>query len=384
VSFDLDFRGRQILLPESRPLRGRLASGALTATGVAEWGLEGLKRYDLRARLQDFQFRDVPEGFELRGTADATLTGTDQGGRLKGSLEARNLLYRADVKLTDVLLASATGGTLAGAMYDPDDPLRLIELDLDLKLVEPWQFDTNLLKLQGRPTGPFKVLGTLAQPGLKGTMEFVPGGRITNLLPAGDVVLERGSIDFKDPRTFNPVLNLLGRVDVPPFVVNLGIQGSLDQLTFSPTSTPSLRQDEIVAILVDPGLAATVGTLGSTSTGAAVNYGLASAGSGLLSTLAIAGFQEQLRQTFNLDRVSFSLRPGTGSPETSFTVGTSLNLLGRRTPVVVTHRTSGEVVTLSGQLEWRFGNFVLQLGASRTGTTGVNPSGEMRWTWSPR
>lgn len=384
VSFSLIFRDRTILLPEERPLMGRLALGTLSAFGRADWDLTGLKSYDLKARLHDFQFRDVPEGFELQGSADANLTGNDRGGKLKGTLDARNLLYRADVKLTDVLLASAMGGTLSGPLFDPEDPLRLIELDLDLRLAEPWQFDTNLLKLQGRPTGPFKVLGTLAQPGLRGTMEFLPGGRITNLLPAGDVVLERGSIDFKDPRTFNPVLNLLGRVDVPPFAVNLGIQGSLDQLTFSPTSTPSLRQDEIVAILVDPGLAATVGSIGSSAAGTAAHYGLASAGSGILSTLAIAGFQEQLRQTFNLDRVSFALRPGTGSPEMAFTVGKSVDLFGRRTPVVVTHRRAGEVVTLSGQLEWRFGNFVLQMGASRTGTTGVNPSGEVRWTWSPR
>ncbi len=384
VSFSLDFQDHSILLHEQRPLKGRLALGNFKAFGRADWDLTGLRGYDLKARLQDFQFRDVPEGFELMGSADATLTGNDRGGKLKGTLDARSLLYRADVKLTDVLLASATGGTLGGPAFDPDDPLRLIELDLDLRLAEPWQFDTNLLKLQGRPTGPFKVLGTLAQPGLRGTMEFLPGGRITNLLPAGDVVLERGSIDFKDPRTFNPVLNLLGRVDVPPFVVNLGIQGSLDRLTFSPTSTPSLRQDEIVAILVDPGLAATVGSIGGTAAGTAAHYGLASAGSGILSTLGIAGFQEQLRQTFNLDRVSFTLRPGTGSPEMAFTVGKSVDLFGRRTPVVVTHRRAGETVTLGGQLEWRFGNFVLQLGASQTGNSGLNPSGEMRWTWSPR
>ena len=37
------------------------------------------------------------------------------------------------------------------------------ELDLDLKLNQPWRFDTNLLKLEEIPQGPFKVMGTLAQ-----------------------------------------------------------------------------------------------------------------------------------------------------------------------------------------------------------------------------
>jgi hypothetical protein len=384
VSLSLRFDGRTVRIPEETPLQGRLASGALKAFGTATWAPGGLATYDLRARLQDFQFRDIPEGFDLQGTVDATLKGGNEGGLLKGTLDAKHMRYRADVHLSDLIMATALGGPLAGNALDPDDPLRTIDLDLDLRLGEPWEFDTNLLKLQGRPYGTFKVMGTLSQPGLKGAMEFLPGGRLTNLLPAGDIVVERGSIDFKDPRLFNPILNVHGRVDVPPFAVNLGIQGSLDQLTFNPTSTPSLRQEEIVAILIDPALAPTVGNLSGSAASTAAHYGLANTGTGLLSSLAIAGFQEQLRQAFSLDRVNFALRPGTGSPETTVTLGKTFDLLGRRTPLVLTHRRAGGVVTLSSQLEWRFGDFVLQLGASQSGTTGVNPSGEVRYTWSPR
>jgi len=322
----------------------------------------------------------------LYGNLEAVLQGTkEEGGVLSGTIRARHMLYQADINLRDLILASAMGGSSSLLDYDPNDPLAHIDLDLDLVLSQPWEFDTNLLKLQGRPMGTFKILGTLAEPGLKGKMDILPGGRLTNLLPAGDVVLERGTIEWTNPQVRYPNLDLQGRVDVPPYVVNLGIRGNLDGLEMKQTSTPSLRQDEITAILIDPSLAPTIGSMSGPTSQTAINNGLANTGSGLETTLALANFQETLRRTLNLDRVSVAWRTGsgTGTPETSITIGKSINLFGHRTPVVLTHQQSGETTTLSGQMEWRFGNFVLLLGVSQSGTNGVAPSGEIRHTWSP-
>lgn len=386
LSFRLVFRGRELALEPSAPLEGILAQGRLSASGRAAWGAGGITGYDLSARLKGFELRDLPEGFELQGDLDASLRGDGSQGLLKGTLTAERMRYQADLNLRELILANALGGTSFGAGLDPEDPLGRIALDLDLVLKQPWEFDTNLLKLQGQPTGNFKVAGTLLKPGLKGRMDLVPGGRLTNLLPAGDVVLERGSIDFQDPRTLNPFLDLQGRVDVPPYLVDLQIRGTLDALDMRPSSTPSLRRDEITAILIDPSLASSVGSgTGNTAVQSAATSGLARMGGGLLTSLVLADFQERVRKAFNLDRVNVAWRTGTaGSYETSVTLGKTLNLWERRVPLVFTHRTTADVVTLSGQVEWRIGNFVLQLGASQSGATGLNPSGEIRHTWSPR
>ncbi len=384
VDFKVSFRDREFWIPQESPLRGTLAQGDLTAWGRATWQPGALRDYALETRLSGFQFRDIPEGFELQGSLAASLAGNDrEGGRLTGRLDVDHMLYQADLDLADLILAGALGGSSSGLGLDPDDPLSRIELDLDLHLNAPWQFETNLLKLQGRPVGSFKVLGTAAHPGLKGKMDFIPGGRLTNLLPAGDIVLERGSIDFTDPRVFNPILNLQGRVDVSPYVVNLAITGSLNQLNMNPTSTPSLRQDEIVAILIDPSSASTIGTASGTSSQSAMSYGLAGTTSGLLTSLTIAGFQERVRRLFSLDRVNVSLRPSsTGTAETSVTLGKSLDLLGGA-PLLFRYQKSGNDVTTSGQVEWRIGNLVLQLGASSSSTNGLSPAGEIRHTWTP-
>ncbi|HEX4846228.1 MAG TPA: translocation/assembly module TamB domain-containing protein, partial [Geothrix sp.] len=318
----------------------------------------------------------------------ATLEGDEEGGLLQGRLRADRLTYQTEVKLTDLILRSALSDSGGLVGLDLDDPLDRIRLDLDLDLRSPWSFDTNLLKLEGRPDGPFQVVGTLAHPVPKGTMIFQPGGRITNFFPAGDMVVNQGSLAFSESRPLDPVINLQGSVSsIPGYTVNLDIHGTLSTLSFVPTSTPSLRQDEIVAILINPANVANVGTAGASSgvTQGAITSGLASAGSGLISTLAFAPFQEQLRRTLGLDRVNVAVRTTSlGTTETEVTLGKSVNLLGQRSAFVVSHKKSGELSITSGQVEWRFGGLILQLGASKGGSAGINPSGEIRHTWSPK
>jgi hypothetical protein len=381
-------KDRTITIPEDLPVRGTLAHGDLRLTGGMSWQLGGIESYALKASLGGFQLRDMPDGLDLQGSLQANLEGTDTGGVLKGKLRADRLSYQTEVKLADLILRSALSdtGTLTG--LDLDDPLDRIRLDLDLTLQSPWTFDTNLLKLEGRTEGPFQVVGTLSHPVPKGTLVFQPGGRLTNIFPAGDMVVDRGSLAFSEARALDPLIAIQGSVtSIPGYTVNLDIRGTLSNLTIIPTSTPSLRQDEIMAILINPGSVASVGTAGATSgaTQGALSSGLASASTGLLSTLAFAPLQDQLRRTLGLDRVSVALRPTTqGTTETEVTFGKSISLLGQRSAVVVSHKKTGELAITSGQVEWRFGGFVLQLGASKGGDVGLSPSGEIRHTWSPK
>jgi len=381
-------KNRTLAIPEDKPLHGTLAHGELLASGAMTWRLGGLDAYALKASLSNFQLRDVPDGLDLQGSLQATLEGTEDSGLLKGQLQADRLSYHAEVKLADLILRSALSDSgIAG--LDLDDPLDRIRLDLDLDMRTPWSFDTNLMKLEGHTAGPFQILGTLGHPVPKGTMLFQPGGRVTNIFPAGDMVVDRGSLVFTESRPMDPLINLQGSVSsIPGYTVNLDIRGTLSNLAIVPSSTPSLRQDEIVAILINPGNVANVGTVGASSgaTQGAITSGLAGASSGLLvSNLLFTPLQEQLRRTLGLDRVNVAVRTTSlGTTETEFTMGKSLNLLGQRSALVGSHKKSGELSITSGQVEWRFGGYILQLGFSKAGSSGVNPSGEIRHTWSPK
>jgi hypothetical protein len=380
-------KDRTLTIAEADPMRGTFADGTLKASGTATWRIGGVDAYAFKASLGNFQLRNVPEGLDLRGSLQATLEGTEDGGLLKGKLEADHLGYQTEVKLSDLILRSALrdSGGLVG--LDLDDPLERIRLDLDMDLRTPWSFDTNLLKLEGRTEGPFQVLGTLAHPVPKGTMLFQPGGRVTNIFPAGDMVVERGTLTFSESRPMDPMINLQGSVtSIPGYTVNLDIRGTLSNLTIVPSSTPSLRQDEIVSILINPGNVANVGTAGASSgaTQGAITSGLGSAGVGLISTLAFAPVQDSLRRALGVDRVNVAVRTSSlGTSVAEFTMGKSLNLFGQRSAIVFTHTKSGELNIDSGQVEWRFGNLILQLGFTKGGGVGLTPSGEIRHTWSP-
>ncbi|HLO68125.1 MAG TPA: translocation/assembly module TamB domain-containing protein [Holophaga sp.] len=388
LDFTAHFKGREVTIPQEAPLRGVLAQGALTAWGRLGWGFQGLTSYDFSATLDEAQFRDLPEGFEIQGSFSGSMRGNDRdGGLVKGVVRAKSMLYQADLNFTDLVVAGSLGGT--SLALDPSDPLTRIELDLDVQMSRPWECDTNLVKLQGRPSGTFRIAGSLARPGLRGRMDLLPGGRITNVVPAGDVILDRGSITFPDPAVFNPVFDVHGHVDVDPYLVTLDITGSLDAINARPTSTPALRPEEIFAILVDPSAVSKVGTAQGVPSQAAVNTGLFNQGAGLLTSLVLSSQLERLRKTLTLDRVNFAY---TGATSLSVTLEKSFELFGRRTPLLATYKQEGTQTTITGNVEWRFGNLVLQLGARQTtgGTLGdtsaqgVQPSGEIRYTWTPK
>ena len=141
-----------------------------------------------------------------------------------------------------------------------------------------------------------------------------------------------------------------------------------------------------MSILINPGNVANVGMAGASSgaTQGAITQGLGSAGVGLISTLAFAPVQDTLRRALGVDRVNVAVRTSSlGTSETEFTMGKSVNLFGQRSAIVVTHTKSGELNIDSGQVEWRFGNLILQLGVTKGGDVAPGLSGEIRHTWSP-
>ena len=72
----------------------------------------------------------------------------------------------------------------------------------------------------------------------------------------------------------------------------------------------------------------------------------------------------------------------------------SFPIFGRRTPFILNQKQEGTQTTTSATVEWRFGNFVIQLGARQVNGTSQTPgdteaktpqpSGEIRYTWNTK
>jgi hypothetical protein len=385
LDIDLIFDKRRV---EIRNFEGRVLRGRLSASGEATWNNDGIENYQLKTNLDNFQYSYIPEGFQFGGSLDAILHRLPNGkGEIKGTLTANNMEYATEINLRRMILNNTIGSIPSLQNIDFDDPLDTIGLNLDVELRQPWIFDTNLLKVKGnnRPSERIKILGTLANPGMRGGMDLIPGGRISNILPAGDIIVESGSIDFPNPNVLNPVINIQGQIDITPYKVNLNINGPLDSLNITPTSTPTLRQDEIFALLLNPAIAQNLGgsSYNTSSTAAASTNGLASTASGLITNLALASLLEPIRRTLKFDRVSVALRTGFGGiVEHDLIVGKTINLRESTIPLIGSYKVSGDIVTVGGQMEVRFGNLVIHFGASGSRALGVTPSGEVRYSWS--
>ncbi|MDR0499083.1 MAG: translocation/assembly module TamB [Holophagales bacterium] len=383
LNLDLICEGRHIAL---KNLQGRMARGKLSGFGDIVWNNSGVESYQVQTQLDNFQYNYKPEGFQLDGSLNSLFHSTSDGkGEIKGALKATNMLYASEISLGKIIQENLIGSVPNLQNIEFDDPIDAINLNLDVELTQPWIFDTNLIKIKGMPSEKFKILGTLANPGLLGSIEFAPGGRITNILPAGDIIVEKGSIDFFDSTLMNPVINIQGQIDISPFRVNLNVQGSMDSLNIAPSSTPTLKQDEVISLLLNPAIAPVLGnySYNNSLTSTATANGLTGAASGLLVNLALLPIQEQIRRTMGLDRVSVALRARTlGSLETDVLIGKSLNLMGKTIPVTGNYTRTSEVTTMGGQMEWRFGNLVIQFGASGSRPAGIAPSGEIRHSWS--
>ncbi|MCL1894015.1 MAG: translocation/assembly module TamB [Holophagaceae bacterium] len=379
-------------------VEGKVLRGLLDANGTVDWDLKkndkdkyevSIDNYFIETHVNNFQYNYKPEGFQVWGSLDASLQKQpDQDkGVIRGTLTAENMDYTAEIDLKKMILNN-TIRSIPSLQVEINNPLDSIELEIDVELSQPWTFNTNILKVKGnnRASENIKIRGTLGNPGLQGTMELVPGGRITNILPSGDIIIENGTIDFTDPSNLNPVINIQSLVDVTPFRVNVGIQGSVDSLNFLTTSTPTLRQDEIITLLLNPAVAQTLGNSayrGNLSSAAASSAGLAGTASGLFTNLAIAPLLEPIRQTLKMDRVSAAYRTGMGGVyETDIIIGKNINILDYTIPLAGSYRQNGDIVTIGGQMELRFGNFVIHLGATGSRTLGIAPSGEIRYSWS--
>jgi len=310
LDVDLACAGRRV---DVRNVRGRVLRGRLRASGQADWSNSGIEGYSIRTNIDDFHYDYIPEGFRVGGSLDARFQSTQGGGEIRGSLNASYMEYTAEISLAKMILNNSIKSIHSIQSIDFKNPLDSITLDLDVDLQQPWTINTNLIKVKGnnKPSEKLKIMGTLANPGIRGGMELVPGGRITNILPAGDVIIESGAIDFMDPKTFDPEINIQGQIDITPYRVNLSFQGPIDSLNMALTSTPTLRQDEIFSLLINPAAAQTIGNSAYRGNASSLSTtGLAGTTSGLLTNLALTSTLEQVRRTLRFDRVSVAVRTG--------------------------------------------------------------------------
>ena len=281
---------------------------------------------------------------EVHSTVDADLDllKSDSGQLVTGTVTVHSSEYRKPVTWTD--LFSRYMGRRQDALYQ--GPGGDVALDVSVQGLRALHIRNNLADLQA--SASLNLRGTLSSPVILGSLQ-VDEGKL--FLEDNQYDINRGTINFNDPRRTTPHLNFEAETSVRDFVITVSVQGTLDRPKIRFRSDPPLPSGDIVSLLaVGETMNGLRGPSNSASNG---TVGMAAA-SRVLSRALQDSLEGQTSRLFGLQK--FSVDPflaGTGrGPGARITIGRQL---GKN--LAVTYITdlgsenSGQIVIVEVQLQ---------------------------------
>ncbi|MFG1500531.1 translocation/assembly module TamB domain-containing protein [Halobacteriovorax sp. XZX-3] len=123
----------------------------------------------------------------------------------------------------------------------------LINLDIDLSVKETVRLRNRLADLL--IAGDLHIDGQFTNPAMQGQLIIVPG--LSKFKFRGnDFILSEGVVYFTKEENMDPItLNLLANSTIGQYDIEMGITGSVDDISINLESTPSLSRDNIFSLL---------------------------------------------------------------------------------------------------------------------------------------
>ncbi len=241
VKGKLRFLDNRILVES---LAGNFNGGSMTLEGEMLLGTDGFQNLALTFTTAGTYF-EFPKGlfFEASARLNFSFDGADY--LLKGTVDIDEGVYNEPFsvlsELTDYLRGSPAQATAeAGNFWER------LNLDIGIRTASPVLIDTNVSRSElsvGLTLG-----GTVARPALAGRLDMKEGGEI--VLGGNTFSIESGIIHFVNPYYIEPELRIRARGRVQGYDIVLSLTGTPSALSASFTSTPSLPQPSILALLM--------------------------------------------------------------------------------------------------------------------------------------
>ena len=233
VNGGLFFDGNRINL---NGLTGSAGGGTITIQGTA--GIEGttLGGVDVRMDLANVRVRN-PEGLRTVLEGALVLRGTPDDPVLEGNLDVVNMSYNESF---DQFLALFSGDTGAA----PDTPFDDLALALHLEGDRNIRIENDLARVETRLD--LDISGTFGEPAMTGHVE-VSDGSLN--FQGNRYRITRGNVDFVDPVSIEPLIDVQAETELRDYRVILAINGRGDDVRLNIRSDPPLPQLEIVSLM---------------------------------------------------------------------------------------------------------------------------------------
>lgn len=236
-------------------LRGQSGGGDVLLNGYVGFGAE--LSYQLQMALNKVRVR-YPEGISTQANASLVLTGTARRSLLAGNVT----VLRAGLSpTTDVGGLLAASPRIAPLPEGVPDFRRGLQLDLRLETAQSAQFTTELTK-NVEADIDVRVRGTALRPIVLGRVSVTQG---TVQFFGTDYRINRGEVNFVNPVSVEPQVDLDLETRVRGILVSVSFAGPLNRMSMTYRSDPPLQSQEILALLAVGRTPASATTLGFSS-----------------------------------------------------------------------------------------------------------------------
>lgn len=218
--------------------QAQMSGGTLSAKGgvsfrpSVQFGL-GLEADNVRLRY--------PDGIRALMGTTLSLTGTPQASTLAGQVRIQRVSFTPDFDL-NTFVQQFNGPTAAPA--DTGSLTANMRLNIAVQSTSQMNLQSSQVSISG--SANLRVVGTAANPVLLGRTDLTGG----ELFFAGNrYVVQEGTIDFLNPVTTEPVLNLRVQTKINDYNIVLGLEGPISRLHTTYTSDPALPPADVINLI---------------------------------------------------------------------------------------------------------------------------------------
>ncbi|WP_242394530.1 translocation/assembly module TamB domain-containing protein [Anaeromyxobacter oryzisoli] len=239
VKGDLAFSQNRVLFDG---LTADVNGGTVRLGGEVELARLVPSRVRVEAELADVPVA-VPAYLPVTLRGHAQVAGTPEAAVLSGLLHVVRARYTADVDLEGSLLELRRRPPPPPRPYDKSG--EWLQLDVQLAVDGDARVENDLVR--GPLAGALTVTGTLASPGVVGSLAMGEGSRLA--FRGNEFNLTHAVLEFTDRHKIEIALDVHGQSQVRDYEVLLAVSGSLSRPDVILTSVPPLPQPDIVTLL---------------------------------------------------------------------------------------------------------------------------------------
>lgn len=235
---------------EGEQIRIDNLSGELNGGRVAVSGRMNPLRAEEKSALTlsiDKMLLDFPEGLQSMLSAGIEIAGGSKDGyEVRGDVWIDGASFEDELSLKSPLVRSLLQ---SGSSLTPETKMEKevpVRIKLGIRTREPIRVNNKTAEADIR--SELNLEGPLAQPRLSGRAVVEEGGKIT--FAQNTFILEQGNLDFVNPDTIEPDLNIKAVTRVRDYDIRLDVLGPASTPQAALTSDPPLSEPDIISLLL--------------------------------------------------------------------------------------------------------------------------------------